>query len=252
MNDVAKDQIKAFFIFEINTGNTYYSKIFSPDFTADPLLTTAFLTAMYKFARDARLSELKVINLSELSLLFIENNGIMFAVLTSNFISPIDVESKLRVLTTLFLSEYDHILSEKVNFIQTNIFEDFEEIVDEVILGYSRILPKDIRKELEKILNENKNIVKGAAILGYSGQPIINLMDESLLNAAVKYVNITFSQEIYDMKYNIIITESANLMLYTLGEGLVLIIATGSSVTGSELIMRMNQLRRKIHSILPH
>ena len=97
-----------------------------------------------------------------------------------------------------------------------------------------------------------KNNFLGSSILGYSGEPIINLMDSSLLQAAVKYVNITFTAEIYNLKYTIIITESINLMLYSLGEGLVLIVATDSDVSGSELILRMTKLSRKIRAILPH
>ncbi|MHA2075618.1 MAG: hypothetical protein ACW97X_13445, partial [Candidatus Hodarchaeales archaeon] len=131
--------IKAFFIFEKETGNTLFTRSYEKKGTKSPdaHLVVAFLTAMFSFAKSSSLSELRVVDMTDLRFSFIERSELVFAMLASPLVSPMDLQFKLTTIASLFLAEYGAEM-EGLELIETDIFEGFNESVDEVFLGETR------------------------------------------------------------------------------------------------------------------
>ncbi|MHA1167810.1 MAG: hypothetical protein ACTSP4_10475 [Candidatus Hodarchaeales archaeon] len=248
--------IKAFYIFDSNTGNTFLSSVYSEQLQIDPLLATAFLTAMYKFARDAKLSDLRVINLSDLTLFFIEKEGLLFAALTSTFVSPVDMISKLKLIASLFISRYEGVLKGGKIIVDTQVFAKFEPVVDEILKGHSRTLDPKIREAIsdviEKILEEEKGLISGVSVIGYTGEAIVNFMEQDILTAIINFLNICFEKKIYSVNFIIMRSVDYNVMTRDLGEGLMLTLATDSSIQPVGVIKTMSRLYNRIKALLPN
>ncbi|MFW9995280.1 MAG: hypothetical protein ACFFD4_24805 [Candidatus Odinarchaeota archaeon] len=252
-----ESNIKAFYIFDSNTGNTFVSEVYSSRLRTDPLLATAFLTAMYKFARDANLSDLRIINLSELTLFFIEKEGLIFAALTSTFVSPVDMISKLKLIASLFLSSYGKMVKKGRIIVDTQKFADFYPIVGEILKGESRTLDTRIKtaitEVIEKILEEEQTTVSGVAIIGYTGEAIVNYMDRDLLEAIVSFLTICFDKKVYNVNFIIMRSSDYNVMTRDLGEGLMLTIATKTQLGEPvDIIKLMNKLYNRVKALLPN
>jgi len=131
--------IKAFFIFEKETGTTLFTRSYETQDTRtpDPHLVVAFLTAMFSFAKSSSLSDLQVVDMTDLRFSFIERGGLVFAILASCLVSPLDLQFKLTTIGSLFLAEYGKIV-EEIKLVDTEIFEKFTSKVDEVFLGETR------------------------------------------------------------------------------------------------------------------
>lgn len=248
--------IKAFYIFDSNTGNTFLSSVYSEQLQIDPLLATAFLTAMYKFARDAKLSDLRVINLSDLTLFFIEKEGLLFAALTSTFVSPVDMISKLKLIASLFISEYEGILKKGKIIVDTQVFAKFAPVVDEILKGHSRTLDPKIKDAIsdviEKILEEEKGLISGVSVIGYTGEAIVNFMEQNILAAIINFLNICFEKNIYSVNFIIMRSVDYNVMTRDLGEGLMLTLATDSAIQPVGVIKTMSRLYNRIKALLPN
>ncbi|MHA2295842.1 MAG: hypothetical protein ACXAEU_10905 [Candidatus Hodarchaeales archaeon] len=251
-----ESNIKAFYIFDSNTGNTFLSAIYSKRLQTDPLLATAFLTAMYKFARDANLSDLRVINLSELTLFFIEKEQLIFAALTSTYVAPVDMISKLKLIASLFLSNYRRVLKKGRIIVDTQKFADFYPVVGEILKGESRTLDPRIKEAIvevmEKILEEEQGIVSGVAIIGYTGEAIVDFMNREILEAIINFNTICFDKKIYNVDFIIMRSSEYNVMERDLGEGLMLTIATESSIQPVEVIKLMSKIYNRVKALLPN
>ncbi|MFX1536304.1 MAG: hypothetical protein ACFFDI_18970 [Promethearchaeota archaeon] len=187
----SKSNIRAFYIFEKRAGSTLFTKSYQKDFGGDPLLVVAFLTAMFNFAQETALSDLKTLDMEALRFQFIEREigndcSLVFAVMTTRFSSSLDIEFKLITIATLFLDRFQEELQdvENIRFVNTRIFNPFSRTVDEVILGETRGLDVDSRGAitltLEILISSTQ--VTSAALYGFTGDLLINLMDEDLVS----------------------------------------------------------------------
>ncbi len=107
--------IKAFFIFQKETGSTLFTRSYETADTPTPdaHLVVAFLTAMFSFAETSSLSELRVVDMTDLRFSFIEREKLVFAILASPLVSMLDLQFKLNTVASLFLSDYSEKISEK-------------------------------------------------------------------------------------------------------------------------------------------
>ncbi|MHA2295841.1 MAG: hypothetical protein ACXAEU_10900 [Candidatus Hodarchaeales archaeon] len=247
--------IKTFYIFDSTTGYTFFSRDYSKRMQIDPLITTAFLTAMYRFAQEANLSDLRVINLSELTLFFIEKNELIFAALTSNFVSPVDMISKLNLIASLFISNYEMMIINKKGIVDTEVFDEFNPIVNDILMGQSRTLDTrvktDLGKIIEKIMVEKKEILTGVSVIGYTGEVIVDFMERDLQEVIINFINVCYNRRIYNVDFIVFRSRDHNVISRDLGEGLMLIIATNSEIKSTDVIQLMNVLYSQVKALLP-
>ena len=117
--------VKAFFIFQKDEGHTLFTRSYETTSTApDAHLVVAFLSAMFSFAKTSSLSELRVVDMTDIRFSFIEKDGLIFSVLVSPLVSPLDVQFKLSTLASLFFEEYGDKLP-SIKLIDTEMFASY-------------------------------------------------------------------------------------------------------------------------------
>ncbi|MFX0016085.1 MAG: hypothetical protein ACFFB2_13555 [Promethearchaeota archaeon] len=248
--------IKAFFIFEKETGNTLFTRSYETHDTKTPdaHLVVAFLTAMFTFAKSTSLSDLKVVDMTDLRFSFIERGGLVFAILASPLVSPLDLQFKLTTISSLFLAEYGT-RAEEMQIIETDIFEPFKNHVDEVFLGETREMltsSKNAALFYLKKLVQQKNIgVRGAMIVSFTGDILLEYkMDQTRMEGAIRLLNV--STYMRNLRYLVVSSEATNLVAYKISEGLLLYV-DGDPASGLEkLVIKASETVKQVKEIIPH
>lgn len=248
--------IKAFFIFQKETGNTLFTRSYETHDTTTPdaHLVVAFLTAMFSFAKSSSLSDLRVVDMTDLRFSFIERNGLVFAILASPLVSPLDLQFKLTTIASLFLAEYE-IKVEKMQLIDTEVFESFKSHVDEVFLGETREMltsSKNAALFYLKKLVQQKNIgARGAMIVSFTGDILLEYqMDQKRMAGAIRLLNV--STYMRNLRYLVVSSEATNLVAYKISEGLLLYV-DGDPASGLEtLVVNVSETVKKVKEIVPH
>ena len=247
--------IKAFFIFQKETGTTLFTRSYETQDTKtpDPHLVVAFLTAMFSFAKSSSLSDLQVVDMTDLRFSFIERAGLVFAILASCLVSPLDLQFKLTTIGSIFLAEYGNIV-EEIQLVDTEIFEKFIGKVDEIFLGETREMlssSKEAAKFYLKKLVRDKNIgARGAMIVSFTGDILVeHKMDHKRMEGAIRLLNV--STYMRNLRYLVVSSEATNLVAYKISEGLLLYV-DGDPDTGLEnLVVKVSDTVRQVKEIIP-
>ncbi|MHA1168125.1 MAG: hypothetical protein ACTSP4_01370 [Candidatus Hodarchaeales archaeon] len=235
-----KDYI-AFYIFDRHTGSNMFSRIFDEKFTVQPVLITGFLTGLYNFAEEVHLTKLEVINLQELRLVFQNVDNLIFALLTKFHVSFVDASAKINLLRSLFLSRFGEHFEGGKSPIRVDIFDEFEEVADGVLLGQSREIQLRTLSELKRLFSVLKRAFPGkhfeGALLSYTGEIIVKEMDDGLLHSVVSYLNLGYTTKIQAISRLIIESLDYKIILKQLGfTSTYLVVAIEKSVSTDKFI----------------
>lgn len=248
--------IKAFFIFEKETGNTLFTRSYEIEGTKTPdaHLIVAFLTAMFSFAKSSSLSELRVVDMTDLRFSFIERNDLVFAVLASPLVSPMDLQFKLMTIASLFLAEYSSEM-EGLQLIETDIFEGFNEGVDEVFLGETREMLTSSKNAalfyLKKLVQEVETGARGAMIVSFTGDILIEYkMDQKRMAGAIRILNV--STYMRNLRYLVVSSEATHLVAYKISEGLLLYVDGDPESRLENLVVKASETVRQVKEVIPH
>ena len=245
--------VKAFFIFQKDEGHTLYTRSYEKKSTApDAHLVVAFLTAMFSFAKSSSLSELKVVDMTDIRFSFIEKDGLIFAVLASPLVSPLDVQFKLSTLASLFFEEYSENLRE-LKLIDTDVFISFTKYVDEVFAGETRRMlqsSKNAAKFYLKKLVDREEGARGAMIVSFTGDILLEYkMDQQRMAAAIKILNV--GTYMTNLRYLVVASEITHLVAYKISEGLLLAVDGHPSYGLENLVVNVSETVKQIKEIIP-
>ena len=201
MNGAAlkEETIKAFLIFEKRSGRPFINRIY-PGFEADPFLLIGFLNAMIKFAKESMISssDIKMIDMQDLRFAFMESKGIIFTVISSNALSSLDLEFKIKTIESLFFENFSEI-EIKNPAVSIDRYRSFNPVVDEIIRGEVRSIPLEQVEKLEVVLKRIKDKfdeIKGVAIISFTGVVLINLLEAYQYELVSKIINSLFYMQI--------------------------------------------------------
>ncbi|MHA2245198.1 MAG: hypothetical protein ACXADY_09525 [Candidatus Hodarchaeales archaeon] len=247
--------IKAFFIFQKESGNTLFTRSYETKDapTPDAHLVVAFLTAMFSFAKSSSLSELRVVDMTDLRFSFIEREDLMFAILASPLVSPLDLQFKLTTISSLFLAEYGNKV-EEIQLVDTEVFESFKTHVDEVFLGETREMLISSKNAalfyLKKLIQQKSIGARGAMIVSFTGDILLEYkMDQTRMAGAIRLLNV--STYMRNLRYMVVSSEATNLVAYKISEGLLLYV-DGDPTSGLEnLVVKVSDTVKKVKEIIP-
>jgi predicted regulator of Ras-like GTPase activity (Roadblock/LC7/MglB family) len=247
--------IKAFFIFRKESGDTLFTRSYETTNTKapDPHLVVAFLTAMFSFAESSALSDLRVVDMEDVRFSFIEKNGLVFAILASPLVSAMDLQFKLKTISSLFLSEHPN--HQSIQLIDTEMFEGFGSQVDAVFTGETRELLSSSKEAalfyLRKLVNSEDVGIRGAMIVSFTGEPVIEFqMDKDRMSTFITV--LTVSSHMRNLRYLIASSEATHLVAYKISEGLILCIDGYPETRLESLVVRVSETVAQIKEIIPH
>ena len=248
--------IKAFFIFQKESGATLFTRSYETKDTPTPdaHLVVAFLTAMFSFAKSSSLSELRVVDMTDLRFSFIEKDDLVFAVLASPLVSPLDLQFKLTTISSLFLAEYSKQV-EDLQLVDTDMFEGFSSHVDEVFLGETREMLTSSKNAalfyLKKLVQQKITGARGAMIVSFTGDILIEYkMDQTRMAGAIRLLNV--STYMRNLRYLVVSSDSTNLVAYKISEGLLLYVDGDPSSGLENLVVKVSEAVRQVKEIIPH
>ncbi len=249
--------IKAFFIFEKDTGTTLFTRSFETQEqdtkTPDAHLVVAFLAAIFSFAKSSSLSELRVVDMTDLRFSFIERGGLVFAALASPLVSPLDLQFKLTTIGSLFLEEYESKVKE-IHFVDTDVFDSFSNKVDEVFTGETREMMTSSKNAalfyLKKLTKEDIG-VRGAMIVSFTGDILIEYrMDLKRMAGAIRILNV--STYMRNLRYLVVSSEATNLVAYKISEGLLLYVDGDPTFGLENLVVKVSETVKHVKEVIPH
>jgi len=248
--------IKAFFVFQKETGNTLYTRSYETAGikTPDAHLVVAFLSAMFAFAKDSSLSELRVVDMTDLRFSFIERTGLVFAILASPLVSPMDLQFKLTTIASLFLSEFS-VKFEGLELIDTDMFEGFDISVDDVFLGETREMLTSSKNAalfyLKKLVQQEGIGARGAMIVSFTGDILIeHKMDQKRMAGAIRILNV--STYMRNLRYLVVSSEATHLVAYKISEGLLLYVDGDPTSRLENLVVKASETVKQIKEVIPH
>lgn len=177
----------------------------------------------------------------------------LFSLISSASASLLDIEFKLRTLMTLFLGNFAHKLEKKRIRLSLLEKEEFEEAIKTVMTGESRYMTSAMKSEVDEHLSAwvlSEDAVRGACISSFTGAVIVNRMDTDILPAAVRAIRGAFAAHLERPKFFLGVTGVANLFVYILGEGLLLLVDSNPEISPATTIgvveEKVNELRNLI------
>ena len=257
MSDLTEfKSVKAFFIFQKETGHALFTRSYEQKSSApDAHLVVAFLTAMFSFAKSSSLSDLKVVDMTDIRFSFIEKENLIFAVLVSPLVSPLDIQFKLSTIASLFFSDYREKIPDISSVIDTDVFEDFTDSVDEIFEGETRAMLKSSKNAaqfyLRKLVDKKETGARGAMIVSFTGDILLEYeMDQHRMSAAIKILNV--GTYMTNLRYLVVASEATHLVAYKISEGLLLVVDGDVSVVGVEsLVVNVSETVKQIKEIIP-
>lgn len=159
----------------------------------------------------------------------IRPEGLLFSLVSSSSASLLDIEFKLRTLMTLFLGNFAHKLTKKTVRISGVEKEEFDESIQTVMAGESRYMSESMKTEVEEHISAwilSEDAVRGACVSSFTGAIIVNQMDTEILPSAVRAIRGAFAAHLEKPKFFLTVSGVANIFVYILGEGLLLLVDT--------------------------
>lgn len=174
----------------------------------------------------------------------VRNEGLLFSLVASSSASLLDIEFKLRTLMTLFLGTFADKLTKKTFRLSGVDKEHFNEAIQTVMAGESRYMSESKKHEAGEHLDAwiiSEDAVRGVCISSFTGAVIVNRMDTDILPFAVRAIRGAFAAHLERPQFFLAVSGVANLLVYILGEGLLLLIDADpetSPATTVELVLR--------------
>ncbi|MFX0050429.1 MAG: hypothetical protein ACFFAJ_00140 [Candidatus Hodarchaeota archaeon] len=247
-------QIKAFFIFRKESGETLFTRSYETNEgkTPDAHLVVAFLTAMFSFAKSS-LSDLRVVDMTDNRFSFIERDELVFAILASPLVSTMDMQFKLTTIASLFLSKYSDDIK-KIDIVDTDMFSNFTEEVDEIFSGETREMLTSSKNAakfyLRKLVKSEEGVVRGAMIISFTGDILIEYnMDHLQMAGAIRILNV--STYMRNLRYLVVSSEATNLVAYKISEGLLLCVDGNPTARLESLVVRISETVKQIREVIP-
>ncbi|MFX0122626.1 MAG: hypothetical protein ACFFAE_03255 [Candidatus Hodarchaeota archaeon] len=166
----------------------------------------------------------------------------LFSLIASASASILDIEFKLRTLMSLFVGNFADKLAKKSVRLSGIEKEEFKELIKTVMAGESRYMSSPQKREVEDCLHAwviSDDAIRGACISSFTGAIIVNEMDAEILPAAVRAIRGAFAAHLEKPKFFLAVSGVANLFVYILGEGLLLLVDSNPEVPSSATIERV-------------
>ncbi|MFX1251711.1 MAG: hypothetical protein ACFFCZ_08875 [Promethearchaeota archaeon] len=243
--------IRAFLVFQSEAGTPFIANIYDPSLKVHPNLIVAFLTAIMGFARETVQADLTFLTLGSYHFYFIikEEYKLIFAVLTSRLVASASVKFKLNTISSFFIHQYGETISNLASSasIDMNIFNEFNQTVDDILFGTTREIQTHQREDFEAqaaIVKSEMNLL-GLGIYSFTGDLLVNLLSENL----EEQIQELFPRmELY--RWVIMQIPDALILFYPIkGEGLILILVASEKSSTNQLIEGARNLTSKIREI---
>ncbi|MFX0149241.1 MAG: hypothetical protein ACFFAJ_00515 [Candidatus Hodarchaeota archaeon] len=246
---VSFDELEAFLAFFVfsSQGKTLISKDFRqeedvkslPPEKVQNLLTSAYDISQGLEEEAISKGQIFHIDFASMRIAGILRNEGLFSLIASASASLLDIEFKLRTLMTLFLGTFAHKLDKKRVRLSLLEKEEFDESIQTVMTGESRYMTESMKQIVERNLLtwiENEEAVRGACVSSFTGAIIVNQMDYSILPSAVRAIRGAFAAHLERPRFFLGVTGVANLFVYILGEGLLLLVDANPEVSPAHAV----------------
>jgi hypothetical protein len=175
----------------------------------------------------------------------------LFVLITSASASLLDIEFKLRTLMTLFLASFSHKFMRKTVRITKKETKDFDEAILTVMSGESRYMGESMKQAVDDYLTawiKEDDAIRGACVSSFTGAVIVNRMDTKILPAAVRAIRGAFAAHLEQPRFFLAVSGVSNIIVYILGEGLLLLLDTSpiveSSLTITSVELKVGEIRQ--------
>ncbi|MFW9905842.1 MAG: hypothetical protein ACFFFH_16030, partial [Candidatus Thorarchaeota archaeon] len=153
-----------------------------------------------------------------------------------------------------FLAEYGTVL-EKIQLVDTDIFEKFVNHVDEVFLGETREMLTSSKNAalfyLKKLVQDKKIGARGAMIVSFTGDILVEYkMDQKRMVGAIRLLNV--STYMRNLRYLVVSSEATNLVAYKISEGLLLYVDGNPDLGLESLVVKVSDTVKQVKEIIPH
>ncbi|MCK4848769.1 MAG: hypothetical protein KAT16_07100 [Candidatus Heimdallarchaeota archaeon] len=177
----------------------------------------------------------------------------LFTLISSASASLLDLEFKLRTLMTLFLASFSFKFARKTIRITKKEQKDFDEALLTVMTGESRYMGEPLKKSMEEHLKswiEREDSIRGACVSSFTGAVIVNRMDGNVLPAAVRAIRGAFAAHLEQPLFFLAVSGVSNILVYILGEGLLLLIDAEPNIDPSTTITAVTKEVSDIKQLL--
>jgi hypothetical protein len=177
----------------------------------------------------------------------------LFSLIASASASILDIEFKLRTLMSLFVGNFAEQLSKKTVRLSGVEREEFEELIKTVMAGESRYMSSSQKREVEDCLHAwviSDDAIRGACVSSFTGAVIVNEMEAEILPAAIRAIRGAFAAHLERPKFFLAVSGVANLFVYILGEGLLLLVDSNPDVPSSDSIERVEAKVEELRNLI--
>ena len=177
----------------------------------------------------------------------------MFSLIASASASILDIEFKLRTLMSLFVGNFAEKLTKRTVRLSGVEKEEFEELIKTVMAGESRYMSPPQKREVEDCLHAwviSDDAIRGACISSFTGAVIVNEMEAEILPAAIRAIRGAFAAHLEKPRFFLAVSGIANLFVYILGEGLLLLVDSNPEVPSSASIERVEAKVEELRNLI--
>ncbi len=179
--------------------------------------------------------------------------GLLFSLISSSSASILDIEFKLRTLMTLFFGSFHDKLTKKSFRLSVVDRDEFDEAIQTVMAGESRYMSESMKREvgehlLARIVSEDA--IRGACISSFTGAIIVNEMDIGILPSAVRAIRGAFAAHLESPKFFLAVSGMANLFVYILGEGLLLLVDANPEIPPATTVERVESIVSELRNLI--
>ncbi|MHA2244717.1 MAG: hypothetical protein ACXADY_07075 [Candidatus Hodarchaeales archaeon] len=179
--------------------------------------------------------------------------GLIFSLISSSSASLLDIEFKLRTLMALFFGNFSDKLAKKTFRLSRTDKEEFNESIQTVMAGESRYMSESMKHKVGEYLSEwilNEDSIRGACISSFTGAVIINRMNTEILPGAVRTIRGAFAAQLERPKFFLAVSGIANLFVYILGEGLLLLVDANPDKPPANTVERVETIIGELRNLI--
>ena len=183
----------------------------------------------------------------------VRTEGLIFSLISSSSASLLDIEFKLRTLMTLFLGNFADRLTKKTIRLSGVDKEEFNESIQTVMAGESRYMSESMKHVVGEHLSAwilSEDAIRGACVSSFTGAIIINQMDTEMLPAAVRTIRGAFAAQLERPKFFLAVSGVANLFVYILGEGLLLLVDANPDLSPANTVERVETIIGELRNLI--
>lgn len=179
--------------------------------------------------------------------------GLLFSLVSSSSASILDIEFKLRTIQSLFLGMFADKLTKKIVRISGVEKEEFDETIRTVMSGESRYMSESIKRVVDEHLDAwilSEDSVRGICVSSFTGAIIVNQMDSEILPAAIRAIRGAFAAQLEKPKYFLTVSGDANIFVYILGAGLLLLVDTSPDSSPVKTVSIVERIVEELRNLI--